>query len=80
MFVAGVVLVDALHRADVDARAVLDVDARLGDDRHAWHRRAPQSVGFGLGFGASLGDRGGAQGAADDARAVSVSLLLFARE
>ena len=30
-------LVDALHRADVDARPVLHVDARLGDDRDAGH-------------------------------------------
>ena len=33
VFVVGVELVDALHRADVDARPVLHVDARLGDDR-----------------------------------------------
>ena len=31
-----VVLVDALHRTDVNARAVLDVDARLGDDCNPW--------------------------------------------
>src|SRR5205823_228720 len=35
--VGRIELVDALHRADVHARAVLHIDASLGDDRDARH-------------------------------------------
>ena len=44
-------LVDAVDRADVDARAVLDVDAGLGDDvRHA----GESSLGMGLDYRGSV--------------------------
>src|SRR5438067_2530120 len=36
--------VDALHRADIDARSVLHVDARFGDDREAGHGSSSLSV------------------------------------
>ena len=39
--VVRVELVDALHRADVDARSVLHVDARFGDDCEAGHVSFP---------------------------------------